>query len=264
MPSQDKSNLLPVIMYHGIHDTPLSEGLYDSVYSLPSFRFKEHLDWLIDQGYCVKRVTDIKKINDVNIDKDIILTFDDGDLSNYTVAFPLLEEKKLCAEFFITTDRIGKKDSITKDQIREMANRGMSIQSHGVTHRYLSDLSAKDLLFELKGSKETLEEITNIPVDVLALPGGRGSKIVTDLALQLGYKTVCTSGMGFNEYPPDWQSIERLSIYRNTNLKHFESLVKGRGAYYYKMLAKEKLLQIPKKVLGNRLYDRFRHLIIND
>lgn len=243
-------------MYHGIHDTGVCDGIYDSIYSVSLSGFKEHLSWLSANAFNAKRINDLKGHDCEK--NDIVITFDDGDLSNYTVAFQLLAEKNFSAEFFITTDRIGTKRSMSKAHLREMAESGMSIQSHTVSHRFLSDLTSKDIEFELKHSKETLEDITGHAVNGIALPGGRGNKEVSTIAFKLGYETICDSRMGFNSYLSKNRMVKRLSIYRSTNLKAFKSLINGTGEYYYKMLAKERVLKIPKIILGNDLYNSIR------
>jgi len=252
--------VLPVLMYHGIHDTVNDEGLFDSTYSLSRKNFKAHLSWLFNHGY---QTVAFDCLPDTLLEKSVVVSFDDGDISNYTVAYFALLEVGYRGEFYITTDRIGHAGSMSKNQIRDMADNGMSIQSHGVTHKFLSDLKYDDLYRELYESKDILEQITGKSVNVLALPGGRGNSRVVKLALELGYKIICTSIMGHNHMPIDHAAIKRLSIYRDTNVSNFRSLVMASGRYYNKSLLKQRILVVPKMVLGNNLYFKIRKIMLD-
>ena len=63
--------------------------------------------------------------------KDVELTFDDSNESDYTIALPLLKARRLVARFFVVADRIGKAGYLSKGQIQELCAEGMTIGSHG-------------------------------------------------------------------------------------------------------------------------------------
>src|SRR4030067_477331 len=116
----------PILMYHGIHDRPETPGHYDPVYSVTPSCFGQHLDWLIKNGYRTVLLDEV--LQSTKQEKVVVITFDDGDVSNYLLAAPLLEERGMRAEFFVTTGRIGKAGSMTAEQLATLAKRGMSIQ----------------------------------------------------------------------------------------------------------------------------------------
>src|SRR5262245_53593175 len=66
----------------------------------------------------------------------IIFTFDDGNASDHHVAFPLLQAAGGSADFFVTPRQVGTPGYATWSELREMADHGMSIQSHGLDHSY--------------------------------------------------------------------------------------------------------------------------------
>ena len=80
-----------------------------------------------------------------------LLTFDDGYRSNLTVAVPWLQRFCFPAVLFVPTDFIGRRNTFdanvepeeeicTWDDLREMEGAGVAVQSHGCSHRTLSDL----------------------------------------------------------------------------------------------------------------------------
>jgi len=82
------------------------------------------------------------------------LTFDDGLPQHYNIAVHL-HRMGVKASFLIPVGSIGW--TLTEGQIREMVGMGHELVSHSVTHRRLTELSADELDYELKHSKEVLE-----------------------------------------------------------------------------------------------------------
>ena len=60
--------------------------------------------------------------------------------------------------------------------------------SHSYSHPILTNLSPKEIYFELKTSKNELEAITNQNVNVLAYPNGAYNKEIDNIAVDMGYK----------------------------------------------------------------------------
>ena len=107
----------------------------------------EHITNIVGQKWTVLRPNFFKK------NARWIITFDDGNISDYEIAFPLLIKKKIQATFFIIADRINCKGYLNKYQLREMHENGMSIGSHSLSHKPLTTLSYKEVVTELCESK---------------------------------------------------------------------------------------------------------------
>ncbi|HAP55329.1 MAG TPA: polysaccharide deacetylase [Spirochaetaceae bacterium] len=131
-----------------------------------------------------------------------IISFDDGDLSMYGIAYPLLKSYGIKATFFIITGSVGEVGYMSWQQIREMAAYRdqdgeplFSIGSHGVKHLALGEADEKTLYAEFVESKRIIEAQTGIPVEVFALPygSGAGRKDIEKLALDSGYKAMRSS-----------------------------------------------------------------------
>lgn len=246
-------------MYHGIQASAEDDGLFDPVYSVSNANFTRHLDLMLEMGFQSQRLDDALT-NPAQ--KPVVISFDDGDVTNYTKAFPLMKERDMVGEFFITTDRIGTPGSMDSDQLRSMLKAGMSIQGHGHTHRYLSDLSSSEIEFELATCKQTLENICNQAVVSMALPGGRGNAEVTRIAKSMGYELLCTSEVGHNTLNSDRFAIQRIPILATTSLEQLQQYLTAQGSAWRKIIAKQKLLGIVKQVLGNANYDKLRGRLV--
>jgi peptidoglycan/xylan/chitin deacetylase (PgdA/CDA1 family) len=243
-----------ILMYHGIHDTEFDIGNFDPLYSVTETAFKQQMDYLNAKGYKVVLLSQISECDDV--DKTVILTFDDGDKSNYTTALPILRQYNFHAEFFVTTNRIGKDiNTLDKYDIELLSKNGMSIQSHGLTHTFLTRLTKNQIYDELYTSKNYIENITNKNVEYLSLPGGRGNSTVRYVANQLGYVAICTSGFGANCDNSDPFNLKRITIYRNTSIINYGKLLAGNNAFYFSLLFRKNILNIMKKILGDSKYE---------
>jgi peptidoglycan/xylan/chitin deacetylase (PgdA/CDA1 family) len=230
---------LPVLMYHGLHASADDPGRFDAVYSV---------------------TRDLDKLD--TSAKAVVISFDDGDVSNRTVALPLLKERKLAAEFFVTADFVDQPGMLSNAQTRDLAEAGMGVQSHGCTHRYLEDLDEAALASELRDSKRRLEAASGAAVDALALPGGRGGERERRLARELGYRHVLNSVPGANQRWREGEYLERVAITRTMGLDEFASLVAWRGVAPRWQRLRFRLLRLPKRILGNRRYERWRSRVL--
>lgn len=250
--------MLPVLMYHGLHAGPHAHGRYDPVYSVRPQDFVRQLDWLLDHGYRTLRL-DAACRDAAEIDtRALVISFDDGDVSNIEIALPLLQARGLTAEFFITSGFIGQNGRMSADDVRSLGAAGMGVGAHGRSHALLEDLDAVALDAELRDSKHALQDILGCEVDALALPGGRGGERERHAALALGYRYLLGSVPGPNLLPCAGRWLQRLAITRELTPDAFAALVQWRGMRPRIAQARHQVLALPKRLLGNRRYERLR------
>lgn len=126
--------------------------------------------------------------------KDVVFTFDDGGESFYTKAAPILEKHGFRGVFFISTKYIGTPSFLTKEQIKELAERGHIIGSHSHTHpKVFSDLKPNEIKEEWEQSYAILNGILGEKNLTASLPNGRSSKEVLNYAFAAGFTGVYTS-----------------------------------------------------------------------
>jgi peptidoglycan/xylan/chitin deacetylase (PgdA/CDA1 family) len=190
------------------------------------------------------------------------ITFDDGHRSNHALALPILRRFDCRAIFFITTDWIGTDGFMNENELRDLRNAGMMIGTHGCSHRYLSDLSESEVSRELSESKTKLEGILGEPVISVSLPGGRSHPSIRRLAGELGYRHVFTSRMALARPGEDRLDWPRIAITNRRPESFLSELLAGQTAQLDAMARKARLRQTVRNLLGTRLYDRVRSLII--
>jgi peptidoglycan/xylan/chitin deacetylase (PgdA/CDA1 family) len=89
----------------------------------------------------------------------VTLAFDDGWLSEYENAFPLMQERGMVGTFYIVSDLVGCTGRMTADQLRQLQNAGNEIGSHSKTHPDFTTLTEKQIRQECISSKEALEAL---------------------------------------------------------------------------------------------------------
>jgi peptidoglycan/xylan/chitin deacetylase (PgdA/CDA1 family) len=92
-------------------------------------------------------------------DKVVILNFDDGRLSQYTNAIPILDKYGFKATFYVVCNYIGKKDGYMDwKEIKALQKEGHDIGSHSMNHVRLEKLSKKNVEYEVGQSKRCLQD----------------------------------------------------------------------------------------------------------
>lgn len=199
---------IPVLMYHNT-DYVFSED--QALSSITPSGFESHLAAFKEQGYnsvSVKEYISYKEGKSSLPEKPFIITFDDGYLSNYRYAFPLLEKYDYNAAIFVVTGSVGISDvafpHFDWNQAKEMVGSGnIEIYSHTNSHSSLSTLSPAQLIFELRRSKFIIESRLGTPCDAFAAPFGQYSTLVTECASKAGYKLMMRVGEVCGDVPTD-------------------------------------------------------------
>lgn len=191
-----------------------------------------------------------------------ILSFDDGHQSNYTDAFPLLFDYGMCADFFVNPATVGTPGFVSWAQLREMNRHGMSIQSHGYHHRYLTEYTPLGLRDNLRTSRLVIEDKIGGPVTLLAPPGGRVPPKLAETAKACGYSAVFTSRPGFVRDTHGSRLQPRFAVTSTTSLESVARWVDGALLPVVALVCRYAALAAAKRVLGNSIYDRARARLI--
>ena len=95
--------------------------------------------------------------NNINQQKVVILTFDDGYKSQYSNAKPILDKYGFKATFSIVCNYVGSGDNrMTWKEIKSLQQEGHNIASHTMNHYDLSKLPPLEVEYEVAQSKQCL------------------------------------------------------------------------------------------------------------
>jgi peptidoglycan/xylan/chitin deacetylase (PgdA/CDA1 family) len=220
----------------GYHKIGVRADGRDSWFYVSEDTFERQLRWILSSGW---QVVDVRGFLDAVVYPDslpqrsVLLTFDDGYRSMREAALPLLQQLGLPAVLFVPSGCIGKFNGFDKgiepeeaicdwDDLVHLERHGVSIQSHGVSHRRFSSLDEAEIEREVGDSKQVLENGLERAVDLLSYPYGDCGKDRACSAPALrraGYK----AAFGFGGKPmavpiADVYHVERIPMGPETDL----------------------------------------------
>lgn len=184
---------MTILMYHSIG---APEGGKHPVLFVSKQEFADQLSTLNQMGISTVTGLDyLRRLNDPRSANAVWLTFDDGQIDNYEAAFPLLMEAKVPATFFVNVDPCltGKAGFIPLSALREMADSGMEIGSHTLSHPRLTKLSRGEIRREVFESKQRLEQALGRKCPSFCYPFGDHNRAVINTVKEAGYESACTT-----------------------------------------------------------------------
>ena len=113
-----------------------------------------------------------------------IITFDDGMLSQYTYAKPILDKYNFKATFYIICNSVDKENRMNWNNIQTLEDEGHEIGSHSMNHQRLGQLSNNEMKYEIIESKRCLEN-KGFNVTSFSFPyndGDNNKNIIKDIA----------------------------------------------------------------------------------
>jgi peptidoglycan/xylan/chitin deacetylase (PgdA/CDA1 family) len=194
---------VPVLCYHHIRNVASTRDLKNE-YEVSVAEFKSQMKALADSGY--KSVTPDQLYNYLVYggslpEKPFVITYDDTDEEQFSVAKPEMDKYGFKGVYFIMTISIGRPNYMSKEQIKQLSDEGYVIASHTWDHsrvdRYTNEHAIEeggkkkvvnDWDQQLVKTKTKLEGIIGKPVDYFAYPFGIWSKAGIPEIEKRGYK----------------------------------------------------------------------------
>ena len=193
---------IPVLMYHQINNSETPSSLI-----VRPKDFQKQIAWLDRRGFSFLSLDEVIKKGGKErlFERSIALTFDDGFQDNYENAFSLLINRKRAATLFVVVDWVGRSGFLNWEKIRELADSGVTIGSHSLSHRWLPDIKDDgELEREISDSKREIEDKLGRKVCHFCYPVGGMDQRVAERVKRAGYiaawvaggKPSCGSGFG--------------------------------------------------------------------
>lgn len=244
--ASNRNAVVIALCYHDIGDEKTR------ALNIPIDDFTKEMQALKDNGFTVIPMQDFlawRRGEKAIPQKSALITIDDGWVSAYQNAWPVLKKFNYPFTLFIYINYIGTGGrSMTWDQLAEMRDGGVDIEPHTYSHSDLKKpgalvdkttaaIVAKDvaalgvdgwLRKEVIGSKQMLEKQLGIKANVFAYPFGIYDAKVRELVKEAGYEAAFTVyGQQLHINSP-YDLLGRYAV-DSKSLKNFDDAIKMIG-----------------------------------
>jgi len=236
---------ISILMYHSVSEDP--EPGISPYYRLatPPVLFRKQMRFLKDHGYVVIDLAEaLRRLEGraADLDRLVVLTFDDGYSDFMKHALPVLADFGYAATIFLPTDFVNDsrksfkgRGCLTWAEVRELRSLGMCFGSHTASHRQLHGLKWPEVEREIADSKRILEERLGEPANSFSYPYAYPQidlafcKRLSAILNACGYRYGVTTRIG-RIYPGDNQlALSRLPVNGDDDMTLFR--IKLQGAY---------------------------------
>lgn len=207
--------------------------------------FKEHLKILEENGFKFVNPKDFEnELKNNKQQKKILLTIDDGFLSFYQNAWPILKKKQIPFILFVSTREIGANNYMNWKQIKEISEENfVEIGNHSHTHEYLADESKEIIKKDIERSISIFKKNLGKNSDFFSYPFGEYSNEFKVIIKNFGFKYAFGQHSGVMDETKDFYELPRYPINEKYGeVKRFKSITKTLPFKYKKIYPEEKYL----------------------
>jgi peptidoglycan/xylan/chitin deacetylase (PgdA/CDA1 family) len=215
---------VPILLYHHVEIPEYEKSPY---YVTPE-NFEEQMMLLRNWGYTTITLDLLLKSIKEGADlpaRPLLITFDDGQLSVYTTAFPIMQKYGFTGIVYIVGSYMDAPSFMTAGQIKELAQAGWEVGSHSMKHRDLTTLDADRQKYEIFQSRKLLSEEVGVPVNSFAYPFGYVSEDIFTFVHNAGYTSAMGTGYSYNQGIWNIFMLQRRDVQGTYDLKRFASFL---------------------------------------
>ena len=237
---------IPILAYHSIDDS-------GSPLSISPALFRRQMAYLKRKGYStisLDTLGDLLRSRKPLPPRAVVLTFDDGFKNNHDIALPVLKQHGFTAILFLTTGYVARSMTWKKTpdipdlpmaswaEIQAMADSGIDIQAHSVTHPNLCQLPLAQAQEEIQVSKETIAARLGKEVTYFAYPYGEWNDQIKAMVKQLGFKGAVSYAFGLTKVGDDGYALKRINVNgisrvgERTQMLFFRCCLLGSACWY--------------------------------
>ncbi len=228
---------LPVLMYHHV------AYVGDGIATVSEAAFEAQMAELLARGFSAVSFSDVTAFVCDGVPlpkKPVLIVFDDGYLSNFELAFPILAEHDFKAGIAVIGSSVGNRESeaslshFSWDQARRMTSSGIvELASHTYAMHTAEHKGGAELIADHEKMQELFLSELSSDVSVFAYPHGVWDSTSEKALRALGVRMTLISDEGINTLIPNDESC--LYLLRRFNICEtvdFSALLDSIERYY--------------------------------
>lgn len=238
--SPAKAKKIPVLLYHHIlKDEDIKANGWESNDSIISVEsFKEQMDYLHDNGYKTATLDELQGFIDETIElpkKTVVITFDDGYLSNAVYAYPIMKEYGFKGTIFMRGD-------LSTQPQKAFDSKSLQFISVSESYKYIDVFEYGCHTFNLHFTDENnIPLLISLPKDkimedlkmnkelfntkYIAYPFGKYNNDTLEYVKELGYEMGFTGDYGYVSKDASKLELPRIVIGPKTTIKQFKGIL---------------------------------------
>ena len=185
-----------------------------------------------------------KSLSENKKERKILLTIDDGLLSFYQNAWPILKEREIPFILFVNTREVGSFNYMSWEQILELYdNENVEIGNHSHSHEYLVEENPETIKKDIIKSIKIFEEKLGKNSEFFSYPFGEYSLEFKKIIKSLGFKYAFGQHSGVIDETKDLWELPRFPINEKYGeIKRFSTLMKTLPLKFKKISPEDRYL----------------------
>lgn len=220
------NHYINVIYYHDIVST---DGY--SYMQMTEDYFRQQMDWIKKEDYQTYTFSELDELQNVQYQKkSLLITFDDGWLSNYTFVFDIMKQLGLKYNVFLATGLINHNPSyLTWDMVKEMSDSNLcGFGGHTYDHIAMQGIALDVIEKQVYEANILIEKYTGYYPKDFCFPFGKYDKEALEIFVKhTPYKRIYTSDLNYSYNVQDKIVFGRNGISNDESMKVFRNKVRG-------------------------------------
>lgn len=217
-------NTVVFITYHRV-----GNSTYPST-NVTQQQFEQQMDYLQQHHFHVwlpEKIIAYLHDGKVLPEHTVGIMFDDAYKSVYNNAWPVLQQHHFPFAIFVATEPSDKhyKAVLSWSQIKTLADSGVEIENHSVTHPHMATGDITEMRQEILQAQHRIEQMTGKKPSLFAYPYGEFSLPLIKVLQQLGFSAAFSQISGVVDEHSNFYRLPRFPLNEHySNFKRFKSL----------------------------------------
>jgi peptidoglycan/xylan/chitin deacetylase (PgdA/CDA1 family) len=213
---------------------PLATAAYPGLY-VPPAEFEAQMAALARAGYHAVTLDEVRSywLHGTPLPaKPIVLSFDNGYRTQYTVAMPVLRRLHWVGDENLQLSGLPpSQGGLSRREVEALVAAGWELDTQGYSHADLTTLDASELHFQVAVARQSIRRIYHVAAAWFCYPSGRYDAPVGSAVAAAGFVGSTTTIPGWASPGEDPYRLPRLRVLGGTSPEQLLALIAGARGY---------------------------------